>query len=440
MTRNTPFVLSEAVLIFAVVFGPLAFAAMEAWSVAILEGVLFSLAALCVLQGKINREHPIYKTMLPAVLAIFVIGLFQFLNPDSLSGPASVFPFTMSRGATGRSTLLWSSYAALLLGAPVALSGRDSRKRVLWTIFLLGAAISVIGLMQRGQGNTAYYGLRRIGAGNPFGPYTNYDHAASMLVLSLFCGCGLWLERLIRLRRVVQTDKRIEGWSIQIILAFFVGVIFYSILSIRSRGAIHSMAFSTGIVAAAALIFFAGRRERVVGGILLFVSVASYAVYMIHHKAMLGLEDIAPMAPHRLALYRDSFQIVKDFPIFGTGLGSYLQVFAQYQDTQTFPGIVDHAHNDWLEILIQTGVIGASVYVIAVVRTLIVAVRGWAGTVLAESRYLGGACLAAVLAFIIHGFVDFSFQSPANAVLFLVLLVCLSSVSSSAGPVTSNEI
>ena len=60
--------LPEAVLLGAVIFGPLAFGATEFWSVSILEGLLFALAVLCATRGVFKWDHPIYKTVLPAVL------------------------------------------------------------------------------------------------------------------------------------------------------------------------------------------------------------------------------------------------------------------------------------------------------------------------------------------------------------------------------------
>lgn len=431
MGRSIPPLLLEIVMLGAVVFGPLAFGATEFWSVTILEAMLFALAALCAARGVSNWNHPVYKTLLPAVLLLVSIGVVQYANPRSASAPTGFLPFTVDKAATGRALLLWSAYAAMLFSVPQIFASRASQRRFIWTVFLLGSAIAVIGLMQRGQGNTAYYGLRLIRNGNPFGPYTNYDHAASMLVLALFAGAGIWLSRLESLRRIEHPGRRIEAWTIMVLIAFFLGIILYAIVFIRSRGAIHSMALSATAVGAFALWRFTVRKTRLIGGLLLFAAVATYAVYMSRHRAMIGFEATLPMTPYRLALYANSLEIARDFPLFGTGLATFMRIFPVYQDYKMFEGLFDHVHNDWVELLIQAGWTGFLAYVGAILAAFFIAVKGWLTNPSVERRCLGGACLGAALAFSFHGFADFSFQTPANGVLFLIFLTCAASTAQS---------
>ncbi|NNN05500.1 MAG: hypothetical protein HKL90_06335 [Elusimicrobia bacterium] len=60
---------------------------------------------------------PIYRTFLPSVLLLLLLGLLQLLNPRPINDPASLLPFTADRAATAQTLLLWSSYAALLWAA-----------------------------------------------------------------------------------------------------------------------------------------------------------------------------------------------------------------------------------------------------------------------------------------------------------------------------------
>lgn len=429
MTQRIPPLLLEAVMLCAVVFGPLAFGATELWSVTVLEVMLFALAALCAARGVSNWDHLVYKTLLPAVLVLLLIGIVQYLNPRPASAPAGFLPFTVDKAATGRALLLWSAYAALLFSVPQILASRASQRRFLWTVFLLGGAIAVIGLMQRGQGNTSYYGLRLIRNGNPFGPYTNYDHAASMLVLAAFAGAGLWLARLESLRRIEHPGRRIEIWTNMVLIAFFLAIIVYAIVFIRSRGAIHAMSLSATVVGAFALWRFAGNKTRLIGGLLLLAAVALYGGYMSRHMAMIGFEATLPMTPYRLALYANSLEIARDFPLFGTGLDTFMRTFPAYQDYKVFEGIFEHVHNDWVELLIQTGWTGFLAYVGAVLAAFYIAAKAWLMNPSVELRCLGGACLGAALSFSLHGFADFSFQTPANAVLFLTFLICAGSAA-----------
>src|SRR5205823_1905049 len=51
--------------------------------------------------------------------------------------------------------------------------------------------------------------------------------------------------------------------------------------------------------------------------------------------------------------------IVQDHPLFGTGLGSWLHAFRPYQAPPVEGGIWDHAHNDYLELVAASGIVGA---------------------------------------------------------------------------------
>ena len=71
----------------------------------------------------------------------------------------------------------------------------------------------------------------------------------------------------------------------------------------------------------------------------------------------------------------DSLRIVRDHPWVGTGLGSFKTVYAEYQ---SFPddSLWDHAHNDYVEVLAETGLIGGSVIAAAILLFLGLSFRG----------------------------------------------------------------
>src|SRR5205823_6385668 len=75
--------------------------------------------------------------------------------------------------------------------------------------------------------------------------------------------------------------------------------------------------------------------------------------------------------PSRLALSVEGSAIVRDHPLFGTGLGSWLHAFRPYQAPPVEGGIWDHAHNDYLEAAAENGVVGVALmmlFALAVLR------------------------------------------------------------------------
>src|SRR5204862_3931663 len=64
--------------------------------------------------------------------------------------------------------------------------------------------------------------------------------------------------------------------------------------------------------------------------------------------------------PSRLAVSVEGSAIVRDHPLFGTGLGSWLHAFRPYQPPPGEGGIWDHAHNDYLEAAAANGIVGVA--------------------------------------------------------------------------------
>ena len=116
----------------------------------------------------------------------------------------------------------------------------------------------------------------------------------------------------------------------------------------------------------------------------------------------------------------DARGIVQDFPLFGTGAGSFASTFVRYQS----PGnlFFDHAHNDYVEWLADHGWGGAVLIVGLVLSSLGACVH-----VLRQrrSRSMRGVALGVVMACLclaIHSTVDFNLQLPANALTLVFVL------------------
>src|SRR5207302_10944091 len=72
----------------------------------------------------------------------------------------------------------------------------------------------------------------------------------------------------------------------------------------------------------------------------------------------------------RLAVSAAGWAIVRDHPLFGTGLGSWLHAFRPYQAPPVEGGIWDHAHNDYLEAAAEHGVVGVALMMLFALASL----------------------------------------------------------------------
>lgn len=402
----------EAMLWLILLFAPAAFGSTEWWSRAVLESLIFSLAALCALRRDFSAPAgaPLYGFAL-----VLIMGALQFVSVRPLAGPATLLPFTVSRPQTLYALLLWSSYASLLWAASGILRWEGALRRVFWAIFVIGLFIAVTGILQRGQGNAAYYGLRPIRHGLPFGPFTNCDHAASWMVASIFAGIGLFAEGFRRSRAPLT-----ERVAKQILIVFALIVQLGAVWETASRGAINAFLVSalvTSYLAAGAMTGAIPRRLSRAG---LVLAGCVYGVFIYFNPKSLGFVGGAldTSTAYRVSMYRSGLGMLTDFPFFGVGLGGFTSAFPAYQESLVV-GLVEHVHSSWLEVALETGLLGVSAFALVLLAPLFKLGRHLSTSEISSGATTAG-CFAALFSFLLHGVVEFNFQIPANAILFIV--------------------
>jgi O-antigen ligase len=113
--------------------------------------------------------------------------------------------------------------------------------------------------------------------------------------------------------------------------------------------------------------------------------------------------------------------IVKDYPLFGAGPGSFYTVFPGYRP-ETVRAFYDHAHNDYVELAAESGVPALAILGLFVAGCLAAALKAQWLRRDPLMRGMSFACIMGVTAILIHSWVDFNLQIPANACYFMVLL------------------
>jgi O-antigen ligase len=113
--------------------------------------------------------------------------------------------------------------------------------------------------------------------------------------------------------------------------------------------------------------------------------------------------------------------MIRDYPVFGAGPGRLYAVFPRYRP-DTFEAFLDHAHNDYAEIAAESGVLGLGILGIFVALSLGAALRAQLLRRDPLMRGMSFACIMGVTSILIHSWVDFNLQIPANAAYFMVLL------------------
>jgi O-antigen ligase len=121
----------------------------------------------------------------------------------------------------------------------------------------------------------------------------------------------------------------------------------------------------------------------------------------------------------RGTMFQAATHIFRDYPIFGAGLGTLVAVYPRYE-TFYDGRVVEHVHDDYMEALAETGLVGG----ICGLAFLILLYRQARKSFEAEqghfSRGLHAGAIVALSGLLVHSFVDFNLHIPSNALLFLL--------------------
>jgi len=129
-------------------------------------------------------------------------------------------------------------------------------------------------------------------------------------------------------------------------------------------------------------------------------------------------------------IWRDTAAMIRDRWALGVGIGAYQTAYPIYS---SHDGTLEvgQAHNDYLQIMADAGIIGALIalwFIFLVARDILRASRH-------VSRVMSGTALGAgggIFALFVHSLFDFNFQIPSNALLFLVLTAVVSQIAGAA--------
>jgi O-antigen ligase len=121
----------------------------------------------------------------------------------------------------------------------------------------------------------------------------------------------------------------------------------------------------------------------------------------------------------RLNIDRDALHMFARKPVMGWGLRSFPVVYPQFRTFYT-NFFVNEAHNDYLQLLVEMGLLGFGAmlwFLIVLYRRALRKMKNWTSDVSGAATL---ACVLASVGILVHSAVDFNLQIPANAALFYV--------------------
>lgn len=390
----------RAGLCFLIAFSVLAFGGVEVWAESVIEigaaMLLIAWAATAVRQGDARIE---WNPLNWPLLALVGIGLLQLIFRTS-----SYAYFTRTE------VLKFAAYAVVFFLATQVFRQRSDLTKLAWFLILLGFGVSLFGIVQHFTSDSKIYWMRALPLGGDiFGPYVNRNHFAGFVELVAPVGLALMVFRGLRrdifplatLLTIIPVSALILSGSRGGILsfAFQVGVLALLVRSRRSREGPHLAAVGIVGLAAVALIAWIGAGKAI--------------------ERFSTLPSADTSLARRGSMARAAAEIVRDHPIFGTGLGTLVAVYPRYE-TLYDGRVVEHVHDDYMEALAETGLLGAVCGVAFIVLLYKEARKNFEAEQGHFSRALHAGAIVALAGLLLHSFVDFNLHIPSNALLFLL--------------------
>jgi O-antigen ligase len=408
-------------LCLAVVTTTLAFGTVHAWSLAAFQmsaGIVFALWMMDAWRTGVLR---VSRNLLQLpLLGLFAVGVVQLLPLGGSDGALTAAPHS-TRMVLGQLAGLAVYFAAVL-----AFLDSPGRLRLLARLVIIfGFLLAVYGLMQHFVNPRTIFWVREPKQAQPFGPYVNRHHFAGYMELTLAMPLGLLFAGAVGRERVP-------------LYAFASAIMAIALVLTNSRGGMLSMVCEIiflALVAAAAGRRGRGEQEegggaswaraaltRVGLGFLLIVAVVFGALYFGGEDALsrlVGTVNSEDPTTGRAHFWQGTLGIIKDHPLLGTGLGSFPSTYPLY-DTASGSYRLEQAHNDYLQILSDGGVVSGLLGLTFVLVLFVAAIR----RMQSHDRFRRGVALGALAGCagaLVHSFFDFTLHTTANALMFLLL-------------------
>lgn len=441
--------------LFVLIFAPVALGATHIGAKMTVELAVF-MALFCVLFDGWRSGRPLRKApaLWPAIgfvlwIAIQLIpmpsGLLSWVSPAAHEIYATVYgpdvtsfwaPITVKPQYTVQTLFEYAAFVAYYFLSVQLLAERQRLRQVLTLVLSVAGLLAFLGILQFFAGNGKIFWIFDPGPNIFFGSFYYRNHFAGFmamllpLALALFlyhrphAGSGIPFREQIT--HVIDQLKHSPLFRYGLIAIFF----FAAILLSQSRTGISVAVLTTGgmLIGSRKLL----RLQRTSPAFLaLFVLV----ILVIIGKSGLdtidtrfgdvvsleGLSNTGKSVSGRMSIWSDCLLILKDFPITGSGFGSFFAIFPSYNHTQTH--IPRQAHNEYLETAVDGGLLAIAlvgVFLVLYFRQNFVLYRHRHDT---YARYLFVGSLTGIVALLLHCFTEYQFRQTAAIPLYFFFIL-----------------
>ena len=409
-----------------------------------------------------ERVPPRIPLAIKALLAVFLVvsllqivplpaGVVKVLSPraydlflglvrDGIAAPSSWLTLSLAPSATLSELVLILCYG--IFGFLVLRTVRSRRQVEVFVLVIVASALfqSLYGMAEVFNGHEMILGrVKRFNLGSVTGTYVNRNHFAGFLEMAFPLSLGYLLvkaryfamEKGLSIRqKILWFGQESLQWTLLLgLVPAFIGV---GLVFSKSRSGIMILVV-TAVMAVAATASWrefteeegeghgAGTKRRFGRIVRLVVMVVlAAAVWLGIGPVIDRFSEMDISYETRRLFYENTLHMIGDFPLAGTGKGTYVDAYAMYEKVDDGMKL-SYAHNDYLEFAAENGVVAGGALAAAGIGLAVWLAAMWRRRRSSFAKGIGLGAMLGVTALLIHGFTDFNLQIPANAVYFTAL-------------------
>lgn len=369
----------------------------------------------------------IYLIPLPQSIWENLPGRTQFLAPLTWYNANAPTPIWLSLSLVPEKTVHAALSLIPLVAIFLAVASLTSANLIRLSYLLMTLA-SIEALWGIAQYTTQLTSLFPFGAHNhataspdAIGSYLNRDHFVALLYMVLPIALGqLFCSFRKKTTNYKETQLATETIIKLILITLAILLLILGATLSRSRAGI----FLTILALVVSTVMFA----RHLGGKRSASLVSTLIIGSLGLALSIGINPILnrfialdPFEDGRWGYFKVAIEGIQQFFPIGTGPSTFQEI---YRGLQTYDqmGFLNHVHNDYLELVFETGVFGILFIALGLLAYIIGWLRLRTALLWDEQHFLKvSAGLGAGLLFL-HALVDFNFHTPANALVFSLLL------------------
>ncbi len=360
-----------------------------------------------------------------------------FLNPaaaklntyTSINGASHTNSLSIEASISSIELLRYSSYVAMFFLLLVLCNTYKRIKHLAFIIFMVGVVQALYSLLN-------YYTAGQFSINEPIPPwgtpwneatrgtYTHRNHFAALMAMTIPIGIGIIMSAKEQSNEKRHLEKILSFvMSSRALYIVFLCVMLIALLFSASRGG-NGAFLAAFILTLSLFLLFQGRKYKSLSFLPVMATVITIVILLFGIGSLADrFEKYGFSANGRDHMLTTAYSLSQDYPLTGSGAGTYPYIFHQYKNPELGTSSMSkRVHNDYLELFTDQGVIGLTLLGSSIFLFIITIIKGIKKRSNPKMASLFFGSIFGISAMLIHSAVEFNFHIPANASYFFILL------------------